>query len=66
MSEPEPPVEVVELSAEEWQASAERGLDRLGLTYAQLAAQAASGRFRDTEALKLWYAIGDNYQPTQP
>jgi hypothetical protein len=60
---PGPPVEVFELTEEEWQEAAERGLTRVGLTYNQLAAQATAGRFQNVEARKLWYAIGGNYRP---
>jgi hypothetical protein len=57
-SKPAPAVEVSELSDDEWRAAAKRGLQRLGLTFDDLAKQAASRRFKSTEALKLWQVIG--------
>ncbi|WP_162959136.1 hypothetical protein [Micromonospora tulbaghiae] len=57
-ADPEPaPVEVVELSGAEWDAACRAGLARLGLTYAQLAEQARTGRLRDPEAIKLWPTV---------
>jgi hypothetical protein len=52
------PVEVTELSDDEWCAAAKRGLQRLDMTFEDLAQQAASRRFANTEALKLWQVIG--------
>ncbi|WP_422751375.1 hypothetical protein [Micromonospora sp. WMMD1219] len=65
--QPNPP-QVVELSDEEWRAAALRGLNRLGLTFAQLAEQGRASRFDDTEALKLWQVLrgstpGEVYNP---
>lgn len=53
-----PAVEVTELTDAEWSAAAKRGLQRLGLTFDDLAHQAATRRFKNTEALKLWQVIG--------
>jgi hypothetical protein len=55
---PPPLTEVTELDDAEWRAAAIRGLKRLGLTFDELAQQAKSRRFKDTEALKLWQALG--------
>lgn len=54
----DPPVEVTELSDEEWRLAARRGLARLNLTFEQLAEQARKRRFQDAEALKLWQVLG--------
>jgi hypothetical protein len=53
-----PPVEVTELSETEWREAARRGLQRIGLTFDELAQQAARRRFVNTEALKLWQVLG--------
>ncbi|GIF69478.1 hypothetical protein Ais01nite_75130 [Asanoa ishikariensis] len=51
-------VDVVQMSAAEWRAAAERGLQRLGITYDELAGQARAGDFTSRDAHKLWVAIG--------
>ncbi|HZN71523.1 MAG TPA: hypothetical protein VFC00_07555 [Micromonosporaceae bacterium] len=51
-------VELTEMSAAEWKAAVKRGLDRIGLTYDELADQAKTRDFSSVEALKLWVAIG--------
>ncbi|GLZ01618.1 hypothetical protein Acsp02_88690 [Actinoplanes sp. NBRC 103695] len=51
--------EVFELSPEEWQAAVLRGLERVGLTRAELKEQARERNFSSTEARKLWMIIGD-------
>ncbi|KUL29195.1 hypothetical protein [Actinoplanes awajinensis] len=53
-----PAVEVTELSDDEWRAAARLGLQRLGLTFDELAQQAASRRFETPEALKFWRVLG--------
>lgn len=54
--EPEP--EVIVLSPGEWDAAVQRSLDELGLTFEDLAAQAAARDFSSIEANKLWLIIG--------
>ncbi len=54
----EPAVEVTEMDDAEWRAAARRGLQRLGLTYDDLAQQAAERRFRSPDALKFWQVLG--------
>lgn len=54
-----PDVEVISMSTEEWKASAQRALEKLGLTYDELKQQAESGRFDSIEARKLWMMIGE-------
>lgn len=49
---------VTTLSQAEWCEAAERALERVGLTYAELAAQAETDNFTSTAAQKLWYLIG--------
>jgi hypothetical protein len=51
-------VSVIEMTPEEWKASVQRGLDRLNLTYEDLAAQSRRGDFETFDAFKLWVAIG--------
>ncbi|GAA3759905.1 hypothetical protein GCM10022225_51750 [Plantactinospora mayteni] len=45
-------------SRQEWDAFVQRQLDELGLTYEELAGQAARRDFRSPEALVLWTMIG--------
>jgi hypothetical protein len=59
MSTTEPAVEVYEMTAEEWDAAAQRGLQRIGYTYEELEAQARDRKFATSEAHKLWMMIGD-------
>jgi hypothetical protein len=54
----QPPVVVTELSDTEWRDAAKRGLQRLGLTFDELAQQAAARRFTSPEALKFWQVLG--------
>lgn len=56
---PTPDVEVTTLTADEWDASVQRALERLNLTYAELAEQARRRDFTSIEARRLWLAIGD-------
>ncbi|GIM97134.1 hypothetical protein [Paractinoplanes toevensis] len=58
LSPSKPAVEVTELSDDEWRAAARRGLQRLGLTFEELAQQAAGRRFDSPEALKFWRVLG--------
>jgi hypothetical protein len=51
-------VEVIEVTAEEFDASVQRALDELGLTYKQLERQAKRRDFSSLRARKLWLAIG--------
>ena len=51
------PAEVFELSEEEWRAAANRGLRRIGLTFDELARQAAEDNFESIEAMKLWWVL---------
>ncbi|MBM7078098.1 hypothetical protein [Micromonospora humida] len=51
---------VVELSQAEWQAAVSRALDKLHLTYQQLAEMARTRDFSSLEAQKLWMSIGDS------
>jgi hypothetical protein len=46
------------MTPEEWKASVQRGLDRLNLTYEDLAEQSRRGDFETFDAFKLWVAIG--------
>ncbi|MEV8514845.1 hypothetical protein [Dactylosporangium sp. NPDC051484] len=43
---------------EQWNAAVQQSLDELGLTYEQLACEAAAGEFRSYEARSLWFHIG--------
>jgi len=54
----QPAVVVTELSDTEWRDAAKRGLQRLGLTFDELAQQAAARRFDSPEALKFWQVLG--------
>ena len=49
---------VVELTADEFHAAAQRALRHLGLTYAQLEDQASRREFCSAQAHSLWIAIG--------
>jgi RimJ/RimL family protein N-acetyltransferase len=51
---------VVELTPEEFHAAARRALARIGLTYAQLADQAARRRFDNAQVAMVWTCIGDS------
>ena len=51
--------EVTELSSDEWKAAVVKGLQRVGLTRAELQQQAQEKNFSSTEARKLWMIIGD-------
>jgi hypothetical protein len=51
--------EVVELTPAEWQEAVVQGLRRVGVTRAELQAQAKEKNFISTEARKLWMIIGD-------
>ncbi|MGC5018034.1 hypothetical protein [Micromonospora sp. DT47] len=53
---------VIEMSQAEWQEAARRALDKLHLTYQQLAEMARRRDFSSLEAQKLWMSIG-NTQP---
>lgn len=60
---PEPPGPegdvVVELTVEEFHAAARRHLADLGLTYAELAEQAARHDFDSAQAQMVWTCLGD-------
>lgn len=49
---------VVELTVEEFHAAARRALASLGLSYRQLAAQAARHDFDTAQAAKVWAVLG--------
>lgn len=51
-------VAVTELSRTQFQAAKQRALQSLGLTYSELAKQAARREFSSPRAHKLWVAIG--------
>lgn len=50
-------VEVIEWSAEEWQAARQRALDDVGLTYEELEEQAKQRRFSSLQARKVWLVV---------
>ncbi|MFB4280870.1 hypothetical protein ACBJ59_36660 [Nonomuraea sp. MTCD27] len=50
-------VEVVELTADEYEAAKQRALDELGVTYDELARQAQERRFDSLRHRKLWLLI---------
>lgn len=52
------PVEVTQMSQAEWTAAAAGALERLGLTFEQLAEMAEQDAFVSLSAKKLWLAIG--------
>ncbi|MGA5304561.1 hypothetical protein ACPCHT_31945 [Nucisporomicrobium flavum] len=54
----QPAVEVTELTDDQWRKAARAGLQRLGLTFDELAQQAATRRFASPEALKFWQVLG--------
>lgn len=49
---------VIVVSAEEFQLAAQQALDELGLTYAELEAQARDRDFTSAQAHALWVSIG--------
>jgi hypothetical protein len=51
-------VEVIELSRDEYEKTARAELQRLGLTYEQLAQQARTRQFTSQDARRVWLAIG--------
>jgi hypothetical protein len=50
-------VEVIEWSAEEWEAARQRALAGVGLTYEELEAQAKRRRFSSLQARKVWLLV---------
>lgn len=56
---PVPGPSVTEMSSAEWKEAMQRALDKLHLTYQQLADMAKRRDFSSLEARKLWVAIGD-------
>lgn len=54
-----PAPSVTEMNPAEWKEAMQRALDRLHLTYQQLADMARQRDFTSLEARKLWVAIGD-------
>lgn len=50
-------VEVIQLSAEEWEAARQHALDDVGLTYEELEAQAKRRRFSSLKARKVWLLV---------
>jgi hypothetical protein len=50
---------VVEASEDDLRLAVKRALDRCGLTFSELEAQARTGRFETLEARRAWVAIGD-------
>lgn len=53
-----PPVEIIHMTRREWDEAQAAALAKLGMTYEDLAAEAARRDFRSTEAHKLWITIG--------
>jgi hypothetical protein len=51
-------VEVIEISDQEYEKAVRDALHELGLTYAQLRAQARKGDFQSARARRLWLTIG--------
>jgi 23S rRNA G2069 N7-methylase RlmK/C1962 C5-methylase RlmI len=49
---------VIVMSADDFQHAAQRALDELGLTYAELEEQAHAGDFTSSQAHALWVSIG--------
>ena len=49
---------VIVVSTEEFQHDAQRALDELGITYAELEEQAHRGDFATSKAHALWVSIG--------
>jgi hypothetical protein len=56
---------VIEMSAAEWKEAVQRALDKLQLTYSQLAEMAQRRDFSSLDAKKLWLAIGEQ-EPGRP
>ena len=54
---------VIELTPEEWHAGAQRALNDLGLTYAELEGQARRRDFTSAQAHSLWTSIGGTIRP---
>ena len=59
MREGQDEIEVIAPTEEEWRASARRSLATLGLTYAELKAQAEAENFSSHDAQALWKSIED-------
>jgi hypothetical protein len=53
--------ELPRISVEAWNILVEKELNRLGVTYDELAAQARDRSYQSVEAQKLWYLIKDAY-----
>ena len=51
-------VEVIEISDDEYNEAVQQALRDLGMTYAQLRAQARKGDFQSARARRLWLTIG--------
>jgi hypothetical protein len=51
-------VEVIEISDQEYEQAVSEALREIGLTYAQLRAQARRGDFQSVRARRLWLTIG--------
>jgi len=51
-------VEVIEISDDEYNEAVQEALRDLGMTYAQLRAQARKGDFQSARARRLWLTIG--------
>ncbi|MFF4019242.1 hypothetical protein [Streptomyces sp. NPDC001843] len=49
---------VIVVSDADYRDAAQRALDELGLTYAELRAQAEEGNFTSSQAHALWVSIG--------
>jgi len=56
-------VDVITMSAAEYDAEVDRALECLGLTYEQLADQARRSEFSTFQAEKLWMAFGGERKP---
>ncbi|GAB3150958.1 hypothetical protein [Microbispora hainanensis] len=50
-------LEVIELTAEEYEVAKQRALDELGVTYDELARQAKERRFDSLRHRKLWLLV---------
>jgi transposase len=57
-SESQNGVEVLEISDQEYEQAVREALREIGLTYAQLRAQARKGDFQSARARRLWLTIG--------
>ncbi|GIH72979.1 MULTISPECIES: hypothetical protein [Sphaerimonospora] len=53
----QPDVEVIELTAEEYEAATRRMLEELGVTYDELARQAKERRFDSLRHRKVWLLV---------